>query len=118
MTHYTFGGSSPNCPKTLSDNSLNLIIINTIVTFLYAYGHHKSDENLCLRAGKLLEELPPEYNHITRMWEACGITATHTGDSQALIQLKKAYCDKKKCLFSRIGYEYLKRNSTTIPKKD
>ncbi|WP_019207409.1 DUF2851 family protein [Phocaeicola abscessus] len=118
VTHYTFGGSSPNCPKTLSDNSLNLIIINTIVTFLYAYGHHKSDENLCLRAGKLLEELPPEYNHITRMWEACGITATHAGDSQALIQLKKAYCDKKKCLFCRIGYEYLKRNSTTIPKKD
>lgn len=44
------------------------------------------------------------------MWEQCGIKAANASDSQALIQLKKEYCDKKKCLYCRIGYEYLKRN--------
>jgi hypothetical protein len=109
LTHYTFGGSSPSCPKTLSNTSLDLLIINTVVTFLYAYGLHKGNRVLCARAGSFLEELKAENNYITRMWEQCGMKASNAADSQALIQLKKEYCDKKKCLYCRIGYEYLKR---------
>ena len=107
--HYTFGGYSPDCSKTLSESSLNLIIINTIVPFLYAYGIHRGKEKLCSRATTFLEELKPENNYIIRMWSECGLKVAHAGDSQALIQLKKEYCDKKKCLYCRIGYEYLKR---------
>ena len=109
LNHYTFGGCSPSYPKTLSDSSLNLIIINTIIPFLYAYGIHRGKEKLCTRATTFLEELKPENNHIIRMWCECGLKVAHAGDSQALIQLKKEYCDKKKCLYCRIGYEYLKR---------
>ena len=109
LTHYTFGGSSPSRPKTLSNTSLDLLIINTVVTFLYAYGLHKGNRVLCARAGSFLEELKAENNYITRMWEQCGMKASNDADRQALIQLKKEYCDKKKCLYCRIGYEYLKR---------
>ena len=109
LTHYTFGGSSPSRPKTLSNTSLDLLIINTVVTFLYAYGLHKGNRVLCARAGSFLEELKAENNYITRMWEQCGMKASNAADSQALIQLKKEYCDKKKCLYCRIGYEYLQR---------
>ena len=108
LSHYTFGGYSPAYPKTLSDSSLNLIIINTVVPFLYAYGIHRGKENLCSRATAFLEGLKPENNYIIRMWSECGLKVSHAGDSQALIQLKKEYCDKKKCLYCRIGYEYLK----------
>lgn len=69
LTHYTFGGSSPSRPKTLSNTSLDLLIINTVVTFLYAYGLHKGNRVLCARAGSFLEELKAENNYITRMWE-------------------------------------------------
>ena len=62
---------------------------------------------MCNRASQFLEELKAEYNYITRMWAECGLEAEHAGDSQALIQLKKEYCDLKKCLYCRIGYEYL-----------
>lgn len=110
LTHYTFGGSSPSRPKTLSNTSLDLLIINTVVTFLYAYGLHKGNRVLCARAGSFLEELKAENNYITRMWEQCGMKVSNAADSQALIQLKKEYCDKKKCLYCRIGYEYLKRS--------
>ena len=109
LTHYAFGGSSPNRPKTLSESSLDLLIINTVVTFLYAYGIHQGKEELCSRATRFLEELKPENNYIIRMWSQCGLKVSHAGDSQALIQLKKEYCDKKKCLYCRIGYEYLKK---------
>ena len=105
LTHYTFGGSSPSRPKTLSNTSLDLLIINTVVTFLYAYGLHKGNRVLCARAGSFLEELKAENNYITRMWEQCGMKASNAADSHALIQLKKEYCDKKKCLYCRIGYE-------------
>ena len=108
INHYTFGGLSPSRPKTLSDSSLDLLIINTVVTFLYAYGIQKGKEDFCTRATTFLEELKPENNYIIRLWNQCGLKVSHAGDSQALIQLKKEYCDKKKCLYCRIGYEYLK----------
>lgn len=110
VTHYTFGGTSPARPKTLSNASIDLLIINTLVTFLYAYGLYKGNEKLCARADRFLKEIKPENNYITRMWQQCGIKADSAADSQALIQLKKEYCDKKKCLYCRIGYIYLKKS--------
>lgn len=108
LTHYVFGETSPSRPKTLSQSSVDLIIINTVIPFLYAYGKYKGDERLYNRASALLEELKPENNYIIRLWKECGLEAAHAGDSQALIQLKKNYCDPKKCLYCRIGYEYFK----------
>ena len=108
-THYHFYHISPCRAKSLSDSSLNLIIINTVVTFLYAYGRFKGDERLCERATDFLEELKAENNYIIRMWSEAGLKIDSAADSQALIQLKKEYCDLKKCLHCRIGYEYLKK---------
>ena len=45
------------------------------------------------------------------MWKQCGLEVNTAGDSQALIQLKKQYCDRKDCLRCRFGFEYLKRNN-------
>ena len=108
-THYTFGSESIRNEKHLSPFSLNLLIINTAVPLLFAYGRHRGEEKYCDRAFDFLEALKPENNHIVRMWQQCGLSVENAGDSQALIQLKKEYCDKKECLRCRIGYEYLKR---------
>lgn len=91
-----------------SAKSRNLLIINTIVPLLYAYGTHRSDEKLIQKAITLLEELPAEDNYILRQWKACGLSVTTAADSQALIQLKREYCDHKDCLRCRFAYEYLK----------
>ena len=109
LTHYVFGEPSPSRPKTLSQSSVDLLIINTVIPFLYAYGKYRGDDGLYNRATALLEELKPENNYIIRLWKECGLEAAHAGDSQALIQLKKNYCDPKKCLYCRIGYEYFKK---------
>ena len=107
-THYTFGSLSAKNPKHLSLGSLNLLIINTAIPMLFAVGRHKQKEALCDRAFDLLEQLKPENNHIVRMWQQCGLDVQSAGDSQALIQLKKEYCDRKDCLRCRFGYEYLR----------
>lgn len=107
-THYTFGAASQQNAKSLSPYSTGLLAINTAVPMLFAYGRHTANERLCSRAFEWLEELKAENNAIIRMWKACGIEVRSAGDSQALIQLKKEYCDRKNCLRCRIGYEYLK----------
>ena len=108
-THYTFGSESVRNSKQLSAQSINLLIINTCIPLLFAYGRHTLREELCDRAFDFLEQLKAEQNHIIRMWQDCGLEVKSAGDSQALIQLKKAYCDRRDCLRCRFGYEYLKR---------
>jgi hypothetical protein len=76
---------------------------------LFAVGRHRQNEKYCDRAFDFLEQLKAEDNHIIRMWKACGLEVNTAGDSQALIQLKKQYCDKRDCLRCRIGYEYLRK---------
>ena len=109
-THYTFGSESVHNAKHLSPFSINLLLINTCIPMMFAYGRHAMREELCDRAFDFLEQLKAENNHIIRMWKEVGLDVKSAGDSQALIQLKREYCDKRDCLRCRIGYEYLKRS--------
>ena len=108
-THYTFGAPSPKSAKKLSRPSLQLLIINTAIPVLFAVGRHRQKEELCDRAFDLLEQLKPEQNNIIRLWHECGLDVRSAGDSQALIQLKREYCDRRDCLRCRFGYEYLSK---------
>ena len=108
-THYAFGSTSTKSEKHLSYGSINLLMINTAIPMLFAYGRHTTKEVLCDRAFDFLEQLKAENNHIIRMWQQVGLPVKSAGDSQALIQLKKVYCDEKDCLRCRFGYEYLRR---------
>ena len=108
--HYRFGTPSPHRTKSLGKGSRNLILINTIIPFLYAYGLHKAQPALCERATRLLESLPAEDNSILRQWSQAGIEAHTAADSQAILQLHRTYCERRDCLRCRFGYEYLKKS--------
>lgn len=97
-----------------SASSRKLLIINTIVPLLYAYGTHRQKDELLQRALGFLEELPAEDNFILRQWKECGLEVSTAADSQALIQLKREYCDRKDCLRCRFAYEFLKDNPHPI----
>ena len=86
---------------------LDLLIINTAVPVIFAYGRHHAKEKYETQAFDLLDAVKAEDNNIVRMWQECGLEVKSAGDSQALIQLKKEYCDKKNCLRCRFGYEFL-----------
>ena len=108
-THYTFGNESQENRKLLSLASVSLIAINCVVPILFAYGRTMGDESYCDKALELLDSIKAEDNNITRMWQKVGLKVSNAGDSQALIQLKKQYCDRKDCFRCRFGYEYLKK---------
>lgn len=94
---------------SLSEASVDLLIINAIAPILFAYGRSHADEELTERAFTLLEGIKAESNTITRSWAKAGITSQHAADSQALIELRTHYCDRKDCLRCRFGAAYLKK---------
>lgn len=106
-THYSFGKEAPKAEKPIGEASLNIILINTVAPLLFAYGKRTASERFCERAVKLLESLKPERNKIIGEFSGAGVTPQNALDSQALIQLRKEYCDQRKCLYCRIGHTIL-----------
>ena len=109
--HYRLGVVSSCRPKRLGDGLKRTIIINAVIPFLFLYGKEQGNEDYCEKALAWLEELQPERNYIITDWEACGFRFQTALQTQALIQLRKEYCDKHRCLQCRIGREVLKKIS-------
>jgi hypothetical protein len=110
--HYNFNKTSKRkSKKILGDGSVNTLIINVVVPFLFVYGERQNKQYLKNRALQFLEQLPPEKNSIISKWEKLGVKSRSAFETQALLQLKNRYCEKKKCLNCQIGVKIVK----TIP---
>lgn len=107
QSHYSFGRSSVKSKKLLGAASLDIIVINTVVPILFAYGKKSVNEEYCIRAIDILESIKPENNRIIREFIAAGLVPYNAADSQAIIQLRKEYCEKRKCLYCRYGHSLL-----------
>ena len=106
-THYNFRSVSTASRKHIGRNASDVILINTVAPVLFAYGKNKNIPEYCERALRLLEEIRPERNYIVKTFCNAGISVKNAGDTQALIQLRREYCDKKKCLYCRIGFRLI-----------
>ena len=108
-THYNFSQQSKRTSKHLTKTTLDSIIINTIVPFLFAYGQMQGRETLCNHAIDLLNNLPAEKNKIIENFNNLNFTTLSAADTQALLQLKTCYCDTKKCFRCRFYHEITKQ---------
>jgi hypothetical protein len=113
-THYHFEKTSPKKEKGLGLSAINIVLINTVAPILYAYGKNKNKENFVEKSLELLSSIKSENNYIVNSFVRVGVNVTHAGDSQALIQLKKEYCELKKCIFCRIGHKLLSKTNKTL----
>ena len=107
INHYNFGPTSPNTGSPLSRTSINGLIINAVVPLQHAYAMAHNDTELADRAIALLESLPPEKNIIVESFANVGLKADNAFTSQGVIQLRRAYCETRKCLYCRIGHRML-----------
>ena len=107
--HYSFDTEMKNVPSGLSKASKFLLIINVAVPLLYAYASSTGDMELGEKAVGLMQDLPPESNTIIKQWSLIGFEAKDASRSQALIHLKKEYCDKSKCIYCRFGHHFLRK---------
>lgn len=106
-SHYMFDRPSPKSKKSLGKSSIDNIIINTIVPFLFVYGKKQGDERFSERAFSLLEQVEGESNNIISKWKLLGMPVHDAWSTQALLQLKSEYCDRKRCLQCAIGTKLL-----------
>ncbi len=108
--HYSFGVPATGSSAALSKNSVDLLMINVAAPYIYASASSISDPDLGEKALDILCSLPPEKNSLITTWNVCGLTPANAMESQALIQLRREYCDRNRCLNCRLGSTLLRRH--------
>lgn len=108
--HYRFDSASSPLGNQLGVRSIETLLINTVAGILFAYGKYIGKETYIYRAIALLEGLKAEDNAVLRRFSSLGLQAAQAAESQALLQMKAFYCDKKKCLDCGVGLQLIKHN--------
>lgn len=108
--HFTFGKSSKTSQKKLTENFIDLLLINTIIPLKFSYAKYlgkEMDDHLVV----LLAKIKAEKNTIIGKYDTIGPRTKNALQSQAKIQLYQHYCNKNQCLRCAIGADLLNRNS-------
>lgn len=110
-THSDFDLEARISSDRLSAASIDLLMINFAVPLYYAVSSRRGDIELGEKAFGILESLPPEKNTIINLWSSLGLKSENALRSQALLQLRKEYCDRRKCLSCRFGHALLRKSA-------
>jgi hypothetical protein len=105
--HYLFEREGAPCSKQPGRDMIELLLVNTLIPFLFFYGKSKQIEAIQEKALLFLEKLPPETNQLLDTWAKIGVKAGNASEAQSLIQLKTKYCDEKRCYECAIGSAFL-----------
>ena len=104
---FNFGKISPVVgEKFLTEEFINLILINTVLPFKYTY-HKNSDEHINNEILDFYRAINPEKNTTTENWKSLNVKMNNALESQAFIYHYKNFCEKKNCLNCSIGYQLL-----------
>jgi hypothetical protein len=111
-THYRFGKKAGGLVPDFGEPSTDVVIINSVVPLLVAYGKTKDDWSLVDKAVNILQSIPSEKNKIVTLWKYLGYTSKSAFDSQGLIELYNNFCQHRQCLNCAIGSAILKPDTT------
>lgn len=109
--HYSFDTEYRDVPSELSRSSRILLTINVAIPILYAYAAETGNPDLGEKVTGMMQALPPENNSLVREWQTLGFEAKDALRSQALIHLRKEYCERNKCIYCRFGHHFLRKAS-------
>jgi hypothetical protein len=109
--HYLFDRPASKTARSLGKSTIHQILINAICPLLFLYGQYKNELRYQGKAIRILEQLPPEKNHVIREWENLQVEAKDAAQSQALLFLKKHYCNQYRCLECMIGQTVIRSDS-------
>ena len=83
------------------------VLINAFVPILFAYGLLRKEPACREKALAWLAAEKPEKNTRIAHWQRLGVSVRTAADSQSLLELKKTYCDCRRCLDCAIGQSLL-----------
>ena len=108
-THYTFSKPHSARKKQLTKSFVDLLIINTLIPLKFLYfkkmAQTEKEENLLETMRLIQNESNTTIDRFNAMRQNTAVSALQ---SQALLQMKKEYCDKNRCLNCRLGLNILK----------
>jgi hypothetical protein len=107
-THYRFGKTSASVVPALGIDSRDILLINTVIPLLIAYGQSRDEWSYIDRAVQFLQQISAEKNKITRIWQQLGYTSANAFETQGLIELYNNFCQRRACLNCAIGAAILK----------
>jgi hypothetical protein len=107
QVHYQFGKESPKKSKTLSNSFIELLTINTLVPFQFAYASSRG-QDVTESIVSLLQTIVAEKNSIIEKFTNFGVPVRDAFATQSLLQLKQEYCNHGKCMHCAIGLQLLK----------
>lgn len=107
--HYDIAKVSGTKLKGIGKTSIENLLINTSVQLLAFYADVTDNHSYFEKAIGILENIKPEKNFITKIWENLGFKCTSAFDSQALIEQYNFFCAAKKCTQCPVGVEILKK---------
>ena len=112
--HYRLNEASGFRKKQLGSVMIDNIIINTAIPVIFAYGEYHAEDTYKQKALGWLETISAENNKLTQEFRWLGISNKTAYDSQALIEMKNEYCNKKRCLDCSVGNFLLKKISPPV----
>ena len=88
----------------MGKSSIDILLINTVIPYKYAYALHRNDIRQAEEAMALMEKIPAENNTIIRQWRVLGQAVRNAADTQALLHLYQNYCQHHECINCEVGY--------------
>lgn len=100
-------------PPAIGKQSVDVLLINTLLPYRYAYAIAHQDYGAAQAALRLMQEIPAEDNTIIRQWRMLGQQVRTAADTQALIHLYQHYCQNEGCIHCEVGQQVFLLNHTS-----
>jgi len=97
--------------EKMGKDSIDILLINTVLPYKYAYAMHKNGTTDVL---SLMEKIPAENNTIVRQWRVLGQVVKNAADTQALLHLYQNYCQHHECINCEVGYKIFQDRQLTL----
>ena len=95
-------------PLPLGRKSIEILLINTIIPYQYAYAQGRITTNrnqIASESIAALEKITKEDNTIIRQWTMLGQHVESAADTQALLHLYQNYCQPHLCYNCHVGHQ-------------
>lgn len=108
QSHYNFKKQSKRKSKKISKNFIDLLIINTVIPIKFCFAKQQGKEvgeSVLNLASSIKTEKNSIISNFNKMRKNTAQNALH---SQALLQMKRNYCDSNLCLKCNLGTKLLR----------
>ncbi len=100
--------------ETMGKSSIDILLINTVIPYKYAYALHRQDSAKAEQIMGLMDHITPENNTVIRQWKVLGQAVHNAADTQALLHLYQNYCQHENCINCEVGFKIFENKQLTL----